>query len=55
MSAARSLVNSGELPAIQVGGKRVWRIEESVLEQYIQDQYRIAQERQTQMTQLDEN
>lgn len=39
MSAARSLVSSGELPAIQVGGKKVWRVEESALEQYIEDQY----------------
>ncbi|MDC4232682.1 helix-turn-helix domain-containing protein [Actinomyces sp. B33] len=46
MSATRSLVSSGELPAIQVGGKRVWRVEESVLEQYIQDQYAAARRRQ---------
>ena len=45
MSATRVLVSSGELPAIQVGGKKVWRVEESVLEQYIQDQYRAARER----------
>jgi len=46
MSATRALVSSGELPAIQVGGKRVWRIEESVLEQFIQDQYTATRERQ---------
>ena len=45
MSAARALVNSGELPAIQVGGKKVWRIEDSALEKYIQEQYSIARER----------
>lgn len=45
MSATRALVTSGELPAIQVGGKRVWRVEESVLEQFIQDQYVITKER----------
>ncbi len=39
MSAARALVTSGELPAIQVGGKRVWRIEATELEAYIQQQY----------------
>ena len=39
LSAARSLVNSGELPAIQLGGKRMWRVEESVLEEFIQEQY----------------
>ncbi len=44
-SASRALVNSGELPAIQVGGKRAWRIEESALEQYIQDQYKATRER----------
>ena len=38
LSAARSLVNSGELPAIQLGGKRMWRVEESVLEEFIQEQ-----------------
>ena len=41
-----ALVSSGELPAIQVGGKHVWRIEESVLEQFIQDQYTATRERQ---------
>lgn len=45
MSATRALVSSGELPAIQVGGKRVWRIEESVLERYISDQYAAARAR----------
>ncbi len=45
MSAARSLVTSGELPAIQVGGKKAWRVEASVLEQYIQDQYAATHER----------
>lgn len=44
-SASRALVSSGELPAIQVGGKRAWRIEESALEQYIQDQYAATRER----------
>ena len=39
LSAARSLVNYGELPAIQLGGKRMWRVEESVLEEFIQEQY----------------
>ncbi len=45
MSATRALVSSGELPAIQVGGKKVWRIEESVLERYISDQYEAARAR----------
>lgn len=34
-----SLVRSGELPAIQVGPKKVWRIERAKLEQYIADRY----------------
>ena len=50
MSATRSLVASGELRAIQVGGKKAWRIEEKDLNAYIEEQYaataaRIAQGR----------
>lgn len=45
MSAARALVSSGELPAIQVGGKRVWRVEDSALEAYIQQQYEATRRR----------
>ncbi|WP_285726282.1 helix-turn-helix domain-containing protein [Psychromicrobium xiongbiense] len=37
--AAYALVRSGELPAIQVGGRGQWRVEETMLEQYIQDRY----------------
>lgn len=33
------LVRSGELPAINVGGKGQWRIENSVLESYIEALY----------------
>lgn len=39
MSQARALVRSGELRAIQVGGKGTWRVENSELEDYIQRQY----------------
>ncbi|MEE6282715.1 helix-turn-helix domain-containing protein [Georgenia sunbinii] len=39
VTQARSLVRSGELPAIQVGGRGVWRVETAVLEEYIQRQY----------------
>lgn len=39
MSQARSMVRSGELPAIQVGGRGQWRVEQSVLEEFIADQY----------------
>jgi excisionase family DNA binding protein len=41
---AYSLVRSGELPAIQVGGRGQWRVEASELEGYIQRMY--AQTRQ---------
>jgi excisionase family DNA binding protein len=36
---ARALVVSGELPAIQVGGRMVWRVEATELEAYIQRKY----------------
>lgn len=39
MSQARAMVRSGELPAIQVGGRGQWRIEQTVLEEFIADQY----------------
>lgn len=38
-SQARALVLSGELPAIQVGGRNQWRVEVSVLEDYIAQKY----------------
>lgn len=34
-----ALVRSGELPAIQVGGRGVWRVEASQLEAYIERMY----------------
>ena len=34
-SQARALVVSGELPAIQVGGRGQWRVETAKLEEYI--------------------
>lgn len=37
--AAYALVRSGELKAIQVGGRGQWRIEEKMLEQYIEERY----------------
>jgi len=36
---AYSLVRSGELPAIQIGGRLQWRIEAEELEKYIQRMY----------------
>jgi excisionase family DNA binding protein len=34
-----ALVRSGELPAIKIGGRGQWRVEASVLEDYIQRMY----------------
>lgn len=42
---AYALVRSGELPAIQVGGRGQWRIEEERLEGYIQAKYVEAEAR----------
>ena len=36
---ARAMVRSGELPAIQVGGRGQWRVETVKLEEYIQQGY----------------
>ncbi|WP_265521852.1 helix-turn-helix domain-containing protein [Oerskovia flava] len=36
---AYALVRSGELPAIQVGGRGQWRVEAAELEGYIQRMY----------------
>jgi excisionase family DNA binding protein len=36
---AYALVKSGELPAIQVGGRGQWRVEQTELEAYIQRKY----------------
>jgi len=48
MPQVRSLVRSGELPAIQIGGRGVWRVERTELEAYIQRQYAAARENATQ-------
>jgi len=45
MIQARALVTSGELPAIQVGGRGQWRIEASELEAYIQRKYAESREK----------
>lgn len=37
--AVRALIRSGDLPAIQVGARKLWRIEDAALEDYIQRQY----------------
>ena len=37
--AVRSLIRTGELPAIQVGARGLWRIEVAALEDYIDKRY----------------
>lgn len=36
--AVRSLIQSGDLPAIQVGPRRLWRIPEAAFDQYVERQ-----------------
>ncbi len=45
MSQTKSLVRSGSLPAVKIGGRGVWRVEASMLEEYIERMY--AQTRET--------
>lgn len=45
MPQAYALVRSGELPAIQIGGRGVWRVEADKLEQYIERMYVQTRER----------
>ncbi len=42
---ARMLVSNGELPAIQIGGRSMWRVEATELESYIQRMYERTRER----------
>ena len=44
MPQVRSLVRSGDLPAIKVGGRGVWRVERTELEAYIDRQYTATRE-----------
>ena len=39
-SQTYALVRSGELPAIQIGGRGQWRVESRVLEEFITEAYR---------------
>lgn len=41
----RSLINTGTLPAIQVGGRGQWRIEKDILDKYIADGYEATRRR----------
>ncbi|WP_458117291.1 helix-turn-helix domain-containing protein [Arthrobacter sp. D2-10] len=38
-SQIRALISSGDLPAIQIGGRGQWRIERAKLENYITNAY----------------
>lgn len=42
---AYALVRSGDLPAIQVGGRGIWRVEASEVEAYIERQYAAARDK----------
>lgn len=39
MPQAYALVRSGELPAIQIGGKKQWRVEPAKLEEFVAAAY----------------
>ena len=39
MSQVYHMVRSGELPAIKIGGRGQWRIEQARLDEYIQRKY----------------
>lgn len=43
-SQTRALVRSGELKAIQIGGRNQWRVEKSMLEAYISERYTMTEE-----------
>lgn len=44
LSLVRNLVKTGELPAIQVGGRGMWRVEREDFEKYIDRQREAARE-----------
>ncbi|MFT0847459.1 helix-turn-helix domain-containing protein [Actinomycetaceae bacterium L2_0104] len=41
----RTLIRSGQLPAIQVGGRGQWRIETTELQKYVEACYEITRQR----------
>ena len=45
MAQARSLVRSGQLRAIQVGGRHQWRVERTELDAYIERMYEATDQR----------
>ena len=38
-SQARAMVRSGELPAIQIGGRGQWRVEKARFEQWVEQRH----------------
>ncbi|WP_103061887.1 helix-turn-helix domain-containing protein [Actinomyces qiguomingii] len=40
----RSLIQSGELPAIQVGARHLWRVPESAFDEYVERQLAATRE-----------
>ncbi|MFV0427435.1 MAG: helix-turn-helix domain-containing protein [Beutenbergiaceae bacterium] len=51
LPTVRALVRSGELKAIQVGGKGTWRVEDTALEAYIAHRYQVEEQRRSQLSQ----
>lgn len=51
--AAKNLIRTGELQAIQVGGRGQWRIEESWLQEYVDRQRAITRARVQEWTETD--
>lgn len=41
----RTLIRSGQLPAIQVGGRGQWRIETAELDKYVEACYALTRQR----------
>lgn len=39
MAQTKALVRSGDLPAVKIGGRGIWRVEDSMLETYIEQLY----------------
>lgn len=39
LAQTKALVRSGDLPAVKIGGRGVWRVEDSMLESYIEQLY----------------
>ena len=53
VSQVRALVRTGDLQAIQVGGRGQWRIEESWLDEFVERQRAVTRERVEQWTRED--